>query len=111
MKQLIASSLGKIGDQRAAPPLIELLRRDLDVDTRGTAIFALGEIGAPEAVDILAHIAQTDENQTLRRVASEAKNKIEAHHEVISSGLKDSSVPLLEPKGLPQTPQSNQRPH
>ncbi len=111
MKQLIAASLGKIGDQRAARPLIELLRRDLDVDTRGTAIFALGEIGAPEAVDVLAHIAQTDENQTVRRIASEARSKIDAHHEVIGGDVKDSSSALLEPKGLPQTPESNQRPH
>ena len=62
MKQLILASLGKIGDARAVPPVIELLQRERDAATRGTAIFALGEIGAPEAVDVLEHIAQTDED-------------------------------------------------
>lgn len=84
MKQLIIVSLGKIGDPRAARPLIELLRQDLDVDTRGTAVFALGEIGAPESVEVLEHIAQTDQDQMVRRVASEAKYKIEGHHDTSS---------------------------
>ena len=86
MKQLIIVSLGKIGDPSAARPLTELLRQDLDVDTRGTVIFALGEIGAPESVETLDHIAQTDQDQTLRRVASEAKSKIQGHHETFSRG-------------------------
>ena len=81
MKQLIIVSLGKIGDQGAARPLVELLRQDLDANTRGTAIFALGELGSPEALDVLDHIAQTDDDPMLRRVASEAKSKIEGRHD------------------------------
>src|SRR5262249_28233944 len=53
MKQRILASLGKIGDTRAARPIMEFLQRDLDQATRGTAIYALGAIGAPESVDAL----------------------------------------------------------
>src|SRR5439155_10565931 len=72
MKQLILAALGKIGDARAARPIMEFLQRDLDPATRGTAIFELGEIGAPESTDALSRIAQADEDQTVRRLANEA---------------------------------------
>jgi len=90
MKQLIIVSLGKIGDPSAVRPLIELLQQDLDAATRGTAIFALGELGAPEALDVLDRIAQTDSDPTLRRVASEAKSKVESRHDTLprASGTK-----------------------
>ena len=78
MKQLIISSLGKIGDSRAVQPLVQLLQRDLDAETRGTVIFALGELGAPEALEVLEHIEATDDDPMVRRVANQARAKIEA---------------------------------
>jgi len=80
LQQLVLTSLGKIGDVRAAPPVLEFLKRDLDVATRGTAIFALGDIGTAEAADVLEHIAKTDEDPVIRRVANEAASKIVAHY-------------------------------
>jgi len=105
MKQLILASLGKIGDTRAAEPLIEFLQRDLDSATRGTAIFALGEIGAPETVEPLAHMAQADTDQTLRRLAAEAKSKVEAHQAVMKSRVKGPSETFLKPEGAPAAEQ------
>jgi HEAT repeat protein len=105
MKQLILASLGKIGDARAAQPLVEFLQRDLDRATRGTAIFALGEIGALESVEPLARIAQADTDQTLRRLASEAKSKVEAHQAVMKSEVKGPSETFLKPEGPPQAQQ------
>lgn len=111
MKQLILASLGKIGDIRAAQPLIEFLHRDLDVAARGTAIFALGEIGAPESVDELEHIAQTDEDPTVRRLANEAKTKVETRHAAVSSHVKDPSKAFLEPNGPPPVPRNQGHQH
>ena len=106
MKQLILASLGKIGDTRAAQPLIEFLHRDLDPATRGTAIFALGEIGALESVDVLARIAQADSDQTVRRLAGEAKTKVEAHQAVLKNQVKGPSETFLKPaEGPPQARQ------
>lgn len=101
MKQLILASLGKIGDARAARPIIEYLQRDLDPATRGTAIFALGEIGAPEAVEPLSLIARADEDQVVRRLANEAVSKVEAHQAVKRKEVKGPSETFLEPKAPP----------
>ncbi|MFI5397928.1 MAG: HEAT repeat domain-containing protein [Candidatus Binatia bacterium] len=105
MKQLILASLGKIGDTRAARPLMEFLLRDLDPATRGTAIFALGEIGSLESVDTLTNIAQADKDPTVRRLAGEAKSKVEQHQAVMKNQVKGPSENFLEPKGPPQAQQ------
>jgi HEAT repeat protein len=101
MKQRILAALGKIGDVRAARPIMEFLRRDLDPATRGTAIFALGDIGAPESADALSKIAQADKDQTVRRLASEALNKVQRHQAVQAQEVKGPSETFLEPKGPP----------
>jgi len=101
MKQLILAALGKIGDARSARPIMEFLQRDLDPATRGTAIFALGEIGAPESAPTLAHIAQVDDDQTVRRLAGEAYTKVQYHQAVLQKEVKGPSQTFLEPKGPP----------
>jgi HEAT repeat protein len=71
MKQRILAALGKIGDPTAARPISELLQRDLDPATRGTAIYALGDIASTESVSTLERIAaKEDENPTLKRLAN-----------------------------------------
>lgn len=99
MKQLILASLGTIGDAGSARPLIEFLQRDLDPATRGTAIFALGEIGASESVETLDRIAHADEDQTIQRLASEAKTKVEQHQAGMKNPAKGPSETFLDPKG------------
>lgn len=106
MKQHILAALGKIGDARAARPIIEFLQRDLDPATRGTAIFALGEIGAPEAVERLSQIARADQDQTVRRIASEAVAKVEQHQAAMRNEVKGPAQTFLEPKGPPPPRQS-----
>lgn len=106
MKPLILVALGKIGDTRAAMPIVEYLQRDLDPATRGTAIFALGEIGAPESVEALSGIAaKPNEDQTVRRLASEAVAKVEARQAVLRKEVKGPSENFLEPKEPKAPPQ------
>ncbi len=105
MKQLILASLGKIGDARAAQPVMEFLQRGLDETTRGTAVYALGEIGASDAVPTLERIAQNDEDPTVRRLASEAKVKIDQHQASMRSKVKGPSETFIqsrEVKGPPR---------
>ena len=97
LKQPILTSLGEIGDMRAAPPLIEFLQRDTDVTTRGTAVFALGEIGAPESANTLQHIAETDADETVRRLASEARRKVEGHHAAITEDNRGQTTEDRQP--------------
>jgi HEAT repeat protein len=75
VQQRVLAALGKIADPRSAKPICEFLGRDLDSSTRGTAIFALGEIGDTGAVDKLTDLAQTDDEAT-SRLANEALRKI-----------------------------------
>ncbi|MFQ5667377.1 MAG: HEAT repeat domain-containing protein [Candidatus Binatia bacterium] len=101
MKQRILAALGKIGDARAARPIIEFLRRDLDRATRGTAIFALGDIGAPESVDTLSQIAKADHDEIVRRLAREALYKVRLHQEVQEKEVKEPSETFLQPNAPP----------
>jgi HEAT repeat protein len=101
MKVRILAALGKIGDVRAARPIMEYLQRDLDPATRGTAIFALGDIGAPESADALSQIAQADQDATVRRLAGEALSKVQQHQAVQQKELKGVPETFLEPKQAP----------
>ena len=56
LKQRVLVSLGKIGDTRSARPIADFLSSVSDVPTRGTAIYALGEIGDPNSVPELKRI-------------------------------------------------------
>lgn len=76
VKMRILASLGKIGDARAAQPILEFLDRDIDKAMRGTAIFALGDLGAPESLATLDKIAQANSDPTLQRLAREAAHKV-----------------------------------
>lgn len=104
MKQRILAALGKIGDVRAARPIMEFLQRDLDSATRGTAIYALGDIGAPESVDALRGIAAKDRDPTLRRLANEAIQKVQYQQDAVrreAKGPQETFLPQAPP-GAPQ---------
>ena len=76
VEQRILAALGKIGDQRAAPPIVEFLGRDLDHATRGTAIFALGDIADPSTLEFLDKLAGEEAHPTLKRLSREAAAKV-----------------------------------
>lgn len=103
MKQRILAALGKIGDVRAARPIMEFLQRDLDAATRGTAIYALGDIGAPESVATLRTIAAQDNDSTLRRLANEAVQKVQHQQD---AARREAKGPLET--FLPQAPPEQQ---
>lgn len=98
MKNRILVALGKIGDPRAAQPIIEFMERNLDTATRGTAIYALGDIGASDSVDALTKISKTDGDPILRRLADQALDKVEAHQAVLSREVKGPTETFLEDK-------------
>jgi RecQ family ATP-dependent DNA helicase len=57
VRRLAASALGKIGDQRAVPPLLVLLQRETHPQVRQYAIKTLGILGDPQACALLETIA------------------------------------------------------
>lgn len=97
LKQRILAALGKIGDVRAAPAIADFLERDLETSTRGTAIFALGEISADESTALLKQISEKDEDATLRRLASEALAKLEYRQAATKREAKAPAEKFLKP--------------
>ncbi len=76
VKRRILAALGKIGDAGAAKPIMELLDQGLDKRTRGTAIFALGDLGAPDSLALLDELTTAGEDATLHRIARQAASKV-----------------------------------
>lgn len=93
LKQRVLVSLGKIGDSRSARPITDFLSRDTDLATRGTAIFALGEIGDPNSVGDLKRIGENSSDETVQRLVRDAIGKIEQRQvnpEVVVNALRDA---------------------
>lgn len=103
MKQRILASLGKIGDPRAARPIMEFLQRDLDPHMRGTAIYALGDIGSGESVETLQKIEAQDDDPTVRRLAGEALSKIQ-HLQAAKKKEAKGPADTFLPKPPPEQP-------
>ena len=101
VKQRILAALGKIGDARAAKPVQEFLGRDLDQATKGTAIFALGDVGDPESLDFLQNLERTEPHPTLKRLAREAQAKIRYQQTVRQTEAKQPLNTFLNPDQPP----------
>ncbi len=76
IKQKVLVALGKIGDPRGAAPIVEFLKRNLDAQTKGTALFALREVGNDSVLPFLENFSHVEPSPPLRRLAAEAAENI-----------------------------------
>lgn len=76
VKQKVLIALGKIGDPRGAQPIMEFLKRDLDPPTKGTALFALREVGTDSVLPFLDNLSRNEPSPPLRQLASQAASDI-----------------------------------
>ncbi len=97
LRQRILAALGEIADPAAAPAILDLLNQDLDKATLGTAIFALGDIGAPQSIPRLKEIAADHSDEHLRRLATEALAKVERHQESVQREVAAPVDTFLKP--------------
>lgn len=78
VRMALIYALGKIGDARAVPALIEKVRFAREGSIVYAAIIALGEIGHPEAFAELLDMSEHGQyTKTIKRAAIEALSKIE----------------------------------
>jgi HEAT repeat protein len=77
VKLHLVAELGRIGDAQGALPVMQFMAEPEDERGRGTAVFALGEIGSDKAVRLLNKIAMDDQSPMVRRLAHEALRKID----------------------------------
>ena len=73
----LVAALGRIGDTRGSLPVMEYLDQTDDMASRGTAVFALGEIGDPRSNDKLIETVKNDPAPMVRKLAEEAIEKID----------------------------------
>src|SRR5271166_2255419 len=73
----LVAELGRIGDGRGASAVMQFLAVPEDERGRGTAVFALGEIGNEKATPLLKRIVIEDQSPMVRRLAREALRKID----------------------------------
>ncbi len=76
VKLHLVAALGRIGDAQGALPVMQYLGEDQDERGRGTAVFALGEIGSDKAVPLLNAVVAQDQSPMVRRLAKEALEKV-----------------------------------
>jgi HEAT repeat protein len=77
VKLHLVAALGRIGDTDGALPIMQYLGEDQDEKARGTAVFALGEIGSDKATPLLREVADEDHSTMVRRLAKEALEKVD----------------------------------
>jgi HEAT repeats len=71
------AALGRIGDAQGALPIMQYLQEETDEQGRGTAVFALGEIGNDKATPVLIKLTDEDPSPMVRRLSKEALQKID----------------------------------
>jgi HEAT repeat protein len=71
-----ALTLGRLGDARAVPALMQRLRFDEDTDVRAAAAYALGDIGDPQARPALERAAMYDRKKQVRDEAALAIGRL-----------------------------------
>lgn len=101
--QHIVVALGRIRDPRATKPLVDFLARDTAPRLRGSAVFALGEIGDDAALAPLGQLAEQTQDASLRHVAQNAMRKIrdKPAPEVVPSALAQERLRQRPPGGGP----------
>ncbi len=97
----LVAALGRIGDQRGAMPIVNYLKQTDDSASRGTAVYAIGEIGDPSANDELIDIVSNDPSPMVRKLAREAIEKIDGelpnrHQEVVDAEKRKFEQPTDE---------------
>ena len=76
VKLHLVAALGRIGDAQGAMPVMQYLGEDQNERGRGTAVFALGEIGSDKAIPLLNMVIAQDQSAMVRRLAQEALQKV-----------------------------------
>src|SRR5271166_471570 len=93
----LVAALGRIGDARGALPVMQYLQEMTDDRSRGTAVFALGEIGDNRASDVLSQTATDDKSPMVRRLSQEALEKIDGEIPTQHMVKTDDQDKKLEP--------------
>jgi hypothetical protein len=79
-----ALTLGRLGDARAVPALIDRVKNDYSAEVRVASAWALGEIGDPRAAVALERASLFDRRREVRDAATTAYRRLPSEHAVAS---------------------------
>ena len=99
------AALGRIGDARGALAVMQYLDEERasndDERARGTAVYALGEIGDEKSTEMLTKVATGDGSEMVRRLAQEALQKVDGELPTTHSKmLAQQKEKLAEPTDI-----------
>jgi len=101
VKLHVAAALGRIGDARGTLPVMQYLEEERtagdDDRARGTAVFALGEIGSDKANELLSQVVSADKSDMVRRLAQEAVEKIDGELPNQHSTMVAAKAKVVQP--------------
>jgi hypothetical protein len=100
LRQRVLTSLGRIGDPSASRPILDFLAQEQNADVRGTAIYALGEIGDVTIRDDLVKLGNEEKDPRVKRIVDEALVKIATLPRPVKKDFvppSNSLVPPLKP--------------
>jgi HEAT repeats len=100
-----AYTLGRLGDPRAVPSLVHVLKYDLHKDVRIASAIALGEIGGSDAAIALERSSIYDHKEDVRHAATTAIERLNAK----AKAAPPNSSELGRPRVLPQSPDPSTR--
>lgn len=113
VKLHLVAELGRIGDAQGALPVMQFMAEPEDERGRGTAVFALGEIGSNKAVPLLNKIVTDDQSPMVRRLAQEALRKLggdlPAEHPKQVASQQDPHAPVPTDQKLAKMRELNQK--
>ncbi|MGE3818798.1 MAG: HEAT repeat domain-containing protein [Isosphaeraceae bacterium] len=89
-----AITLGRLGDPRALPALVDRLKYDKVKDVRIAAATALGQIGDPAAAIYLERAITYDKKQDVRDAAASALARLPRVVPAPDASLSETAVPL-----------------
>jgi hypothetical protein len=87
-----AQTLGRLGDPRGIPPLVDALKNDWFKDVRIAAAQALGEIGGPEAEAVLERAVVYEKKEDVRDAAATALQMARAKTAAMQAAAQRSTV-------------------
>jgi hypothetical protein len=89
-----AQTLGRLGDPRAIPPLVHVLKYDTSKDVKSAAATALGEIGGNDAEVVLERCIIYEKKQEVRDVAAVALRRLREKRDGEPASGPSASAPL-----------------
>jgi hypothetical protein len=94
-----AYTLGRLGDPRAVPSLIHVLKYDAFKDVRVASAIALGEIGGSEAAVALERASIYDHREDVKKAATSALDRLNA-----KTRMASQVPPAVARRPLPAAP-------